>query len=706
MIKWACSFLIVFTYGLQDLTAQEKKPIELNTVTVKGNNKPLKESAKGAVLDISKIPNAQTLTLAEILSHIPGIEINGSKISYMGKELTLMRDGVNVAGFSNQIGNSLNSGNINNSYNKIELNLFNLKTEGPTLSFVAPKYDEGYFGNLIANTGTNSSMLMSNVALSTKKNLLNFNTSGNLQYGPGANSNIQTNFNQTQTQDNRAIKSSGTNMKSYQFSLSNSFFINPKNTLNASVSRGAAGYNFDMVNDLQQYQNGLLNNNSITQLLNQSPLTKNPNLAAKLSYVYKPKATEKVNQRFDIALEYDNNDTKNESIANTQSLLNNFLPNSNYNSVNTTAVKNIFGLLGYEYNHSKLGDFEVVARYFNRKSYQSYDYTYQVDTQDNLANLFQDNNINYNYGALLAGWSKTFKGISLRTVIKQDYSSDAIDNLKGRDQFKFITFSPYLSLQRTLKNGNIRLEAQYSQRRPELSSLSNIVNYGAQYNINNVITVGNPYLKPSKSLNLSSIYNTNISVVNLIITGNYVHVNDAISTFETTDTNNVRIRNYRNLATTNGFTGNISLNFYLLPRFTVRLFSNNNFRKYKVDDKETRNTYAWAEGINLGYTPVPNIRLGINGGINGGTSFQSKTRVQINSGLSASYSKRKMNFSLSVNNFHQPYFNTYNWTDGYGYQSFTKSHSRRIMGTLNFNYSFGKITKSAVQGKAIQKDDM
>nr|WP_199082987.1 hypothetical protein [Pedobacter sp. ASV19] len=242
--RLALIFLILIYLGSY---GQEKKPIELKDITIKGSNKPLKETAKGVTLDISKLPDAKLLTLAEILKTIPGIEVdNNGKVSYMGKDLTVLRDGVNVAGFSNQIINSLNSGNTNNSYKKIELNLYDLKTEGPTLSFVATKYDLGYFGNILGNTGSNSSMAMGNVSLSKSRYLLNFSTSANLQYAPSSDSHIETYFDQSQTQENRDLKTSGVNTQNYQFSMGNSLFINPKSTLNTSVSYGSSGTKYSL----------------------------------------------------------------------------------------------------------------------------------------------------------------------------------------------------------------------------------------------------------------------------------------------------------------------------------------------------------------------------------------------------------------------------------------------------------------------------
>ncbi|UKJ09203.1 outer membrane beta-barrel protein [Solitalea lacus] len=700
--------LISFVFINLSSYAQEKKPRELKEVTIIGNNKPLKETAKGVILDISRIRDVKLLTLAEILKTIPGIEVdNNGKVSYLGKELTILRDGVNVAGFSKQITNSLNSGITNNSYKKIELNLYDLKTEGPTLSFIATKYDEGYFGNVSGNAGSNSSMVMGNITLSQKRYLLNFSTSGNLQYTPSSESHIETYFNQTQFHEKRNLKMSGVNTQNYQFSIGNSFFINPQSTLNTSLAYGSSRTKYSIANEVQHYQNDVLNNNSSTFLDNHNPMAKNPNLGSKISFVYKTKTNETVNQRFDIALEYDNNNSLSETITNTQSLLNVFLPNSNYNSNNGTKLKNVFGLLGYEFNHDRLGDFEFVARYFNRKNYQSYDYTYQTDGGGNLANLFQDNNITYNYGALLASWSKSFEGISFQSVFKQDYSDDYITNLKGRDKFTFSTFSPYLSIQRSLKNGSIRIEAQYGESRPNLSNLTNIINYGAQYDTDNLVTIGNPYLKPSKSLYFSGLYNANIKGINHVLTGNYKYITDAISTFDTTDVNNVRIRTYRNLASRTEYNGSLTLNFYVLPRFTVQLFSNHIFGTYNASENETTNGYRWSNGFTLGYTPIPNIRLSANSSIGGGTNFQSKTKAQINTGLSASYSKSKLNFNLSINNFHQPYFNTQNWIYGYGYQTSTQSRSRRIMGSLSISYSLGNPVKTAnINGKEIIKDDI
>lgn len=704
-MKLIC-YILFLLFAANILNAQEKKPIELNTVTVKGSNKPLKESAKGAVLDITKIPDYKLLTLAEILSHIPGVEVNGSSITYMGRQLTLMRDGVNVAGFDNQIANSLGSGNTHNAYTKIELNLYNLKTEGPTLSFIAPKYDEGYFGNVMTNTGTNSSMLMSGVSLSKEKNLFNLNTSGIFQYGPSSNSYIDTKFAQTQTHDIRNTYNDGIKMNSGTASLSNSYFINSRNTINASVSASLFNTVYQMTTNLQQYEDGVLTNNVNTLLSNNNNFWLNPSYSSKLSYVYKPKAKEHSSQRFDIALEYDDKQTESMTQAASQSLLNNFVPNSNYTSTNGTTDKNIFGLVGYEYNHHKLGGFEVVARYFNRKNLQNYDYNYQTDPSGNTDIILQENNISYNYAALLASWDKSFENFSIRAIVKQDYSNDNISSIKGRENFSFLTFSPYVSIQKNLKVGSIRFEAKYSQRRPELSSMSNVVDYGAQFNTTNYQTVGNPYLKPSRTLLLSNIYTTNIKSVGMVLTTEYENTASAISAYQTTD-GNIRIRTFRNLAKRNNYTANLSINFYLFPRFTVQLYSNNNFYHYKITQQEKSDAFYWMDGIRLSYTPLPNIRLGTSFGVNGGSRLQYKSRAQFNSGFSVSSNIRKINFSLNINNFHQPYFNNYNWVEANGYETYTQSSTRRIMGSLNIAYTFGKVTKRAnVPGKQIAKDDM
>jgi len=705
MVKYIWHFFILFCTA-NILNAQETKPIELKKVTIKGSNKALKQNAKGAVLDITKIPNYKLLTLAEILTYIPGVEVNDGSITYMGRQLALMRDGVNVAGFANQIANSLGSGNTQNAYNKIELNLYNLKTEGPTLSFTATKYDEGYFGNVAASAGSNSSMLITGVSLSKEKNLLNLNTSGMFQYAPSSSSLIETKFKQTQTTDIRATDNDGIKMKNSTVSLSNSYFINNHNTLNASVSTNFFNTNYLMKTHLQQYQAGVLKNNANTLLKNNSNFWRNPTYLGKLSYVYKPKAKENSSQRFDIAIEYDDKQTADIAQAASSSLLNNFVLQDNYTTINGTKDNNVFGLVGYEYHHDKLGSFEVVGRYFNRKNLQTYQYNYQTDANGNTDIILQKNNISYNYAALLASWDKSFEKFSLRLVIKQDYSKDYISSIKGRDNFSFSTFSPYISVQKNLKVGSLHFEAKYSQLRPALNNMSNVVDYGAQFNASNYQTIGNPYLKPSKTLLLSNIYTTNIKSVGIVFTTEYENVTDAISSYQTTD-GEVRIRTFRNLAKRNNYTANLSLNFYLFPRFTVQLYANNNFYRYKITEQEKTNTFYWADGIRLSYTPIPTLRLGANFGVSGGSTLQFKTRAQLNSGFNIGTNFGKVNLNLNVSNFHQPYFNNYNWIDANGYSTYTKSRSRRIMGLINASYAFGKVTKPAkVTGKQITKDDM
>ncbi len=704
MVKYIWHFFILFC-SANTLNAQETKPIELNKVTIKGNNKALKQNAKGAVLDITKIPNYKLLTLAEILTHIPGVEVNNGSITYMGRQITLMRDGVNVAGFANQIANSLSNGNTQNAYTKIELNLYNLKTEGSTLSFTALKYDEGYFGNVAASAGSNSSMLMASISSSKEKNLLNLNTSGMFQYAPSGSSLIETKFKQTQTTDIRATDNDGIKMNNGTVSLNNSYFINNHNTLNASVSTNFFNTNYLMKTHLQQYQAGVLKNNANTLLKNNNSFWRNPTYIGKLSYVYKSKAKENSSQRFDIALEYDDKQAENVSKAATGSLLNNFVPQGNYTSINVTTDNNVFGLVGYEYHHAKLGGFEVVGRYFNRKNLQSYQYNYQTDAHGNTDIILQENNISYNYAALLASWDKSFEKFSLRLVIKQDHSKDYISSIKGRDNFSFSTFSPYISVQKNLKVGSLHFEAKYSQLRPALNNMSNVVDYGAQFNTSNYQTIGNPYLKPSKTLLLSNIYTTIIKSVGVVFTTEYENVTDAISSYQATD-GNIRIKTFRNLSKSNNYKANLSLNFYLFPRFTVQLYANNNFFRYKITEQEKTNTFYWTDGIRLSYIPIPTISLGANFGASGGSTLQFKTKAQFNSGFNVSANFGKVNLNLNVSNFHQPYFNNYDWIDANGYSTYTKSRSRRIMGLINVSYTFGNTAKRTAITKQITKDDI
>lgn len=704
MVKYIWLFFILFSTA-NTLNAQETKPIELNKVTIKGSNKALKQNAKGAVLDITKIPNYKLLTLAEILTYIPGVEVSNGSITYMGRQITLMRDGANVAGFANQIFNSLSNGNTQNTYTKIELNLYNLKTEGPTLSFVATKYDEGYFGNVAASAGSNSSMLTGGISLSKEKNLLNLNASDMFQYAPSNSSFIETKFKQTEINDSRATDNSGLKMNNVTVNLSNSYFINKHNTLNASASTAFFSTNYLMKTHLQQYQAGVLKNNANTLLKNNSNFWRNPTYIGKLSYVYKPKAKENSSQRFDIAIEYDGKQTANVAQAASSSLLNNFVPQGNYTTINGTTDNNVFGLISYEYHHDKIGGLEVVGRYFNRKNLQTYQYNYQTDANGNTDIILQENNISYNYAAILASWDKSFEKFSLRLVIKQDYSKDYISSIKSRNNFSFSTFSPYISVQKNLKVGSLHFEAKYSQLRPALNNMSNVVNYGAQFNVSNYQTIGNPYLKPSKALLLSNVYTTIIKSVGVVFTTEYENVTDAISSYQTTD-GNIRIETFRNLAKSNNYTANLSLNFYLFPRFTVQLYANNNFFRYKITKQEKNNTFYWADGIRLSYIPIPTLRLGANFGVSGGSKLQFKTKTQFDSGFNVSANFGKVNLNLNVINFHQPYFNNYDWIDTNGYSTYTKNRSRRLLGLINVSYIFGNTAKRTAITKQITKDDI
>ncbi|WP_316793237.1 outer membrane beta-barrel protein [Pedobacter frigoris] len=700
-----CTLSCVFTLYSLDGNAQDK-PVQLNNVTISVPKKALKETARGSSLDLTKIPDAKFWTLADALKQIPGVEIDEvtNKITYMGKEVSILRDGVSVAGFDNQVLNTLNSGSAI-TYDKIELNLFDLKTERPTLSFVAPTYQEGYFGSVGGTLGTNSSTLNSSLSLSKKKHLLNIIPSASLMYAPKNDVNWETDYYNRNYKELRKNEQQKNYSNSASLGINDSYFIAAGHTLNTSFNYSANEMTYNMLTTNEQYRAGALS--SRTKILLENSAEAGPNNIAKanVGYIYKPRTGEYSSKRFDVSLEYELKNSSNEANAYATALSGGFIPHSNYKSINGGKDKGIYGLVGYEYKHQKSGNFEFVMKYFNRSQYKTYDYNYQVNEAGADSTIFQDNDITYNYGAFLVSWDRAFRDFSMRLVLKEDYSNDFIKNYKGRDKVSFITFSPYLSVLRNIKTGSLRFEAQYSQRRPELSMMSTVINYGGQFSISGMQTIGNPDLKPARILDLSGTVNTAVGDLGIIATGRFAHTANAISQYRMAVDSTI-IQTYRNLSSSDQYKGDISFNFFLLPRLTAQLSSNLSFVNFHLDASTVQKTLQWAEGLNFAYTPSPSFRLRSGLSYNGGTSFQSKIPARFGSNFSATYTRGKMNFSCMISNFHQPYFTNESIIEADGYNMHSYNRSRRLIGSINISYRFGKISRSKDNAKDILKDDM
>lgn len=718
MVKWINVLLLVLLSqvlfaqhtdvlpGKKETEDKSKKPVQLKEVNISTRKKALTETARGSILDISKAPNAKFWTVADALKQIPGIEIDeaSNSITYMGKPVSILRDGIAVAGFENQILNSLNTGSAT-LYNKIELNLFDLKTEKPTLSFVAPLYENGIFGNASGTIGLNSSLINASVSLSQDKHLTNLMGSSIMMYSPKSELKSEIDYYSIGLKELRLNEQDATRSYSHSVALNDSYFIHSEHSLTSSLKYSWDDANFKSVTVNDQYQSNVLYNRTISSFESSSADQDNYGLKANVSYVYKPKGTPVYDNRIDVSFEFDYKNTGSENSALSNTSIGEFIPGSNYKNIDLGRNKGLFGLIGYEHRHQKWGNFETVLKYFNRSQFNSYDYTYQSDAEGSLNTILQDNDISYNYGALLASWDKKFKAISLRVVLKQDYSNDHISNVKGRESASFITFSPYLSVLRNLQSGSLRFEGQYRKQRPTLSNLSTIIDYGGRYSKSGMQTIGNPDLKPANVLDLSGILNVDVKGVNVIFTGNYVNTRDAISPYRLA-VDSILIQTYRNLASANVYKGNVSFNFFLMPRFTAQLASLMQFSDYQIDVDKAQRTLRWDESASFRYTYSPKLQLSIDFNFGGGSSFQSRFPAVFGTNFRTTYIIGKWNFMLMVYDFHQPYRTNEVTIIGDGYNSYSFNKSRRLNASLNLSWRFGKLHRRGSDGKTIIKDDM
>lgn len=678
----------------------------LETVKIVARQNALKQDASGAELDITKIKEAKFWNIAEALRQIPGISVdeNTGGISYMGQGIAIVKDGIKVAGFDQLIRNTLSTGKAT-TYNKIALNLYDLKTEQPTLSFIEGKYENGIFGNINGAFGIPNSSMFANLSFASKKHLISFSANGTRMSGAKTTSFSEALYYNAGIKIEDNFSKPSNSSANYSYSLSESYSISKQHIINISFNFSGSNNNFPYLIERSEYrQDTLYNRSSITSYIRSKP-KKNNGMTGSFTYTFKPKSKAGNSQRFDISAEWKKDNSGTNTGSEVQLLKGDLLPQSNYNKQNNSTAKRFFSLIGYEFKTKKAGNFEVVGKYFIRNLDKTLLFTYNTEIAGTDSTILQQYGIGYQYAALLTSWSRSFKGFSARTVLKVDYSSDEASGNSVREKFSFSSFSPYLSLFKELKSSSLGLEIKYSQRRPTLNALSSIIDYGEQYGFNAAISKGNPALKPERELELSGLFTTNIKKIEININSSFVHSSrNILQITEVQDS--VLIKTYRNLSASDILNNNFNFQIPLSKKLRATFTSVANFIHYKISDNNIENRFSWAEIVNFSYTLSKFIRLSANATYGGGTQFQTNSSTYLSTGINAVYSKKKFSLNIRLNNVHNP-FNTIDFIkEGIGFTRHTYTRSRYISGSIGFSYKFGKLFKTAQQGKTIEKDDM
>lgn len=683
------------------------KTSTLDSVTVVHKRRPVIQSARGATLDIPKLDNVQFLNLAQALKEIPGIDVDeeGRNILYLGQPVAITKDGVNMAGFADLVKNGLNAPALH--FRKVTLNVYDLRTEGPSLSFIDNKVDEGMYGNASVTGGTNMSMANLSLSLAKRKHLLNLAPSFMKMYGPRSEVMQETSKSATNASDINTISQSGIRTGSYALNLAETFEIAQGKILNTSVSYRRSETDYAMTSGRQQWRNDTLFNHMQLNNTNENNFGPgNQSLTFNNAFTLKNVSKGGNSKRWDVSLELNKNNVLNEQSARPSVLKGGYLPASNFSNKRSDEEYGAFAMIAYELQHKKAGNIEAVLKYFNRHFASNQDYRFRESLNGPDSLIAQSYRINYQYAALLSSWDKQLRHFSLRAVLKADLSMDKASGYAARERFSFFTVAPYLSAFRETNHGSLRLELQYNRLRPQLNMLTSITRYGEEYGVNSVVSKGNPNLRPSGKWNISAISRIEAGATTVNITGAYAIIHDDIQLYHYL-ADSVMTSTYKNLAASQNLDLAVSAARYLFPRFQASIGSALRAGTFKLNDSTSKQTRLyWRQNLTLSYTLSPGFRMSGGLSYDGGYSFQVKTPARLQSNFSLAYVKGKFSSTLSIHNYHQPVMEVEKQVEGDGYIMHSENRSRIFRSTLMIAYRFGRTSKNSQKGKEIGKDDM
>ncbi len=680
----------------------------LQEVKVSTVQKIVKEDARGAELDMSKIKDAHRITVAEALQRIPGVavdEISGN-ITYMGKEVAIVKDGINVAGFADLVKSTLNA-NRANTYEKISINLYDLKTEQPTISFDVSKFENGISGNITGTATTESSSLSMPVTIVYKKHLMSIGPRYSNSYFPGTETERNTTYLNTGRNIQEFVKQNTSNGARYNLSFSDNLSLSKYDIIDISADYGFSSATSGTHTRSRTFNNGMMLGETNVVSLDKKPGRNNDDFIANFAYIHKFKPRERSTSRYDVMVNYIHNGSENSSnMLMSSTSENNISEQNNIEVLRKAKFNYLYSSVDYELKHTVLGNFEAVVKYFKRSTNDFSLTSFKHTNSD--SSYSQEFELDYHYTAALVSWDKAFKPFSVRIVLKQDYSLDRI--LKGSEhnrQFRFGTFAPYISLHKPFKQKSLRLEAQYIPTRPEIQTLSTLSNYGGQYSSSGYLRKGNPNLKPSKAYNLMLQYSAPLKNIGIQTDISYRKDKDLISSYKMIQ-NDITVSTYRNIDTRHSLTGTFRLMIIPIIRTTVMLSGLYTGSLYKQADTATQYTNNYNFVANITYKATPRVSFSVKNNYSSLQEFQVKTRSIFSSGIGMTYSYDKLLFTFGADNFFKPYNTKYTFTETESLLRESYTRNRQLRFSLTFTYRLLKPFKQRPkeQGKAIIADDM
>jgi outer membrane receptor protein involved in Fe transport len=281
--------------------------------------------------------------------------------------------------------------------------------------------------------------------------------------------------------------------------------------------------------------------------------------------------TFKPQQEWSIATQYSRNDLLNNFDANTLGATNNIL--SRQKNLNTNLNQEVTFQTDYQTPLSKNSQIEFGGKGIFRKV--NSDYAYQI--AEGTGNFITDATrptgvLDYNqnvvgvYTSLLLATKNKY---NFKIGSRYEYTTiDALQNSKTIDIPSYGVLVPSVNVSKTVREG-LTLKLGYNRRiqRPGLQQLNPNFNTVNTQNI----TVGNPNLRPELTDNFELGISTNIkkTYLNMSFFGRYTD-NSITQVRQPSDSlKGVVITTYENIGKQQSYGGNVFMNVYILPNWTV-----------------------------------------------------------------------------------------------------------------------------------------
>ncbi|MGV3767082.1 MAG: hypothetical protein ACO1NW_13205 [Chitinophagaceae bacterium] len=690
------------TLSRDTLLVKMRRAIQtLEKIEITAEKKYLKENAKGLLLDIKQVPGNEKLKIIDALNLIPGISVNRANgtILYLGKPLEIRRNGVSSAGFTNRITNEIRIAEIG-EFEQLELSTFDLRSEGPVLNFLKKKNDGiGLNGNSSGGFGLLSNVLRTRLSVVHKKHLLDFNGGYNENRTPKMTGNSLLNM---ANAISRKSSSEIPSFKTKSYTLGAGYTYSPKNNQTLSLEFSISKTEIKTPSFIQKEIESRNGDFYRSTARSTNHLNNRTGLNAQFNYLlnFKQKNNKITAKSLNLVVEWDQNNISDfmENQSSSEGAEINFNAFRKHQKSNGN---NLFTSLGFNYNHKKWGNFELLSKIFTRERTETLDNRFLLSSNQDSA-TFQDTKITYQYSAVLLSWDKqlTAKN-SIRIVLKADRSKDEMFEWR-KESFEYSTFSPMVSFLKKMKRKTIRIESRYYQIRPDLRYLSPLIDFSRNSLFER--NAGNPNLRPEKNFSTNFVFSAPYKKLQNTLSITHTLKYDGITTFKTT-LDSLVINNYINLSRYQQFGFTVNNNVYLSAKFSIDIRNSVTYAIFpNVYTSKSALSYDCSVGGNYWCTPSLSFYSTIN--IVREQEFQNNRNSRLFLRTGGNFQRGKFTFQFALNNFHQPFLKNKVSREADGYSFRSESKMRNTDANILLFFRFGKSKKQRPNLKKIVKDDI